>query len=112
MDLNTFVSTYNGTVVGDGQCVALIKLYEDEVLGFIEYFGLQYAYMYFTEYPNNQGLQNHYDRYTLSDGFPSPGDIVVYNSNTGGRSRTRKYCLSKCKFIWFYRIRPKLVNSW
>lgn len=84
MNLATFVSTYNGTTVGDGQCVALIKLYEDEVLGFIQSFGLAYAYMYFTEYPNNAGLQAHYDRYTLSDGLPSPGDIVVFNSNTGG----------------------------
>ena len=84
MNLATFVSTYNGTVVGDGQCVALIKLYEDDVLGFIQYFGLPYAYQYYTEYPNNAGLQAHYDRYTLSDGLPAPGDIVVFDNNTGG----------------------------
>jgi hypothetical protein len=84
MNLNTFVMTYNNTTVGDGQCVALIKLYEDEVLGFIEYFGVPYAYQYFTSYPTNQGLQNHYDRYFFTDGLPAPGDIVVYDSNTGG----------------------------
>ena len=89
MNLNEFVNHYNGTTIGDGQCVALIKAYERDVLGFTQYFGLPYAYQYYTEYPNNQGLQDHYDRYNLSDGLPSPGDIVVYDSNTGGRSWTR-----------------------
>ena len=84
MNLATFVSTYNGTTVGDGECVALIKAYERDVLNFNEFFGISYAYQYFTDYTNNQGLQDHYDRYTLSDGLPSPGDIVVYDSNTGG----------------------------
>ena len=43
--------TYNNTTVGDGQCVALIKLYEDEVLGF-NILDLPNAYQYFTSYPN------------------------------------------------------------
>ena len=38
MNLNEFVNQYNGTTVGDGECVALIKAYERDVLGFTQYF--------------------------------------------------------------------------
>ena len=31
MTLDEFISTYNGTKVGDGQCVSLIKRYEEEL---------------------------------------------------------------------------------
>ena len=33
MTLQEFGNTYNGTKVGDGRCVGLIKQYEEDVLG-------------------------------------------------------------------------------
>lgn len=33
MTLEEFINTYNGTSVGSGQCVALIKQYQIDVLG-------------------------------------------------------------------------------
>ena len=46
--------------VGDGECVALIKFYEKDVLGFDEYFGIDYAKEYFTKY-NETNLKNRYE---------------------------------------------------
>lgn len=84
MTIDGFVLRYNGTTVGDGQCVALIKAYERDVYGFTEYYGLTYAYEWYTQYFNNQGLQNHYDIYSVGDGLPSKGDIIVWSNATGG----------------------------
>lgn len=84
MTIDQFVNTYNNTTVGDGQCVALIKAYERDVFNFVQYYGLAYAYQWYTDYFNNQGLQDHYDIYSLSDGLPSKGDLVVWSSAAGG----------------------------
>lgn len=84
MTIDSFVLRYNNTTVGDGQCVALIKAYERDVFNFVQYYGLQYAYQWYTDYFNNQGLQDHYDIYSLSDGLPSKGDLVVWSRAAGG----------------------------
>ena len=83
MNLTQFYNTYNGQTVGDGECPALVKAYEREVLGFTEYYGLTYAYQWYTDYPNNSGLQNHYERYTVGNGLPIRGDIIVWSSAVG-----------------------------
>lgn len=69
--------------VGDGECVALIKFYEKDVLGFDEYFGIDYAKEYFTKY-DETNLKNRYDKYTLKDGLPLRGDILVFNYSKYG----------------------------
>ena len=83
MDLYQFYNTYKNQTIGDGQCVAWVKLYEREVLGFNQFFGINYAYQYFTDYDSNVGLQQRYTKHTLSE-LPKPGDIIVWNSNVGG----------------------------
>lgn len=66
------------TSVGDGECVALVKFYEKDVLGFDEYFGIKYAREYFTKF-NETNLKNHYDLYTLKNGLPLRGDVLVFD---------------------------------
>ena len=48
--------------VGDGECVALIKFYEKDVLGFDEYFGIDYAKEYFTKY-DETNLKNKFQTF-------------------------------------------------
>lgn len=81
MTLDQFVSTYNGTTVGSGQCVALITQYESDVLGLVPQV-VGDGHQYYDDYYTNPFLYNNFDRYTY-DGTNTPqkGDIVVWNTN-------------------------------
>ena len=81
MTLDTFVNTYNGTTVGDGQCVALINAYEAQVLGLTPQ-AVGDGHQYYDDYYTNPFLYNNFDRYTYNgQNKPEAGDIVVWNTN-------------------------------
>lgn len=81
MTLNEFVNTYNGTTIGNGQCPALVLQYEGDCLGLTPT-GVGDAHQYYDNFYNTPFLYENFDRYTY-DGtnVPSPGDIVVWNTN-------------------------------
>ena len=81
MTLNEFVNTYNGTTVGNGQCVALVTLYEQLVLGLVPQV-VGDGHQYYDDYYTNPFLYNNFDLFTY-DGTnkPKAGDIVVWNTN-------------------------------
>lgn len=81
MTLNEFVNTYDGTTVGSGQCVALITLYEQLVLGLVPQI-VGDGHQYYDDYYTNPFLYNNFDLFTY-DGTnkPKAGDIVVWNTN-------------------------------
>ena len=81
MTLNEFVNTYNGTTVGSGQCVALITLYEQLVLGLVPQV-VGDGHQYYDDYYTNPFLYNNFDLFTY-DGTNKlkAGDIVVWNTN-------------------------------
>ena len=83
MTLTEFVNTYNGTKVGDGQCVALIKQYEQDVLNLTPV-AVGNAYQYYDNYENQEFLYNNFNRIAY-DGtnIPEVGDIIVWNTNVG-----------------------------
>lgn len=71
------------SAVGDGQCVALVKKYEKDELGFDEYFGIKYAKEYFTKFSETK-LKDHYEKYTLENGLPLKGDVLVFDYSKYG----------------------------
>ena len=81
MTLDQFVTTYNETRVGSGQCVALILQYEEDVLGLTPT-AVGNAHDYYDRYYNTPFLYNNFDLFTY-DGTnqPQKGDIVVWNTN-------------------------------
>lgn len=85
MNLTQFVNTYNNTTVGTGSCVALIRKYEEDVLGLVSQ-AVGNAYDYYSNFYNEPFLYNNFDRYT-NDGVITPqiGDMVVWDTNQGGR---------------------------
>ena len=84
MTLQEFVSKYNGTRVGDGQCVALVKQYEQEVLGLTPQ-AVGNAHDYYDNFYNQPFLYNNFDRYTYNGtNLPSNGDIIVWSTAVGG----------------------------
>lgn len=83
MTLDEFVTTYNGTKVVDGQCVALIKRYEEEVLG-IEGKAIGNAHNYYDNYETEEFLYTNYIRIEKTEeNYPQKGDLVVWNTNVG-----------------------------
>ena len=84
MNLTQFINTYNGTKVGTGQCVALIKQYEEDVLG-LTATAVGNAHEYYDNYSNTPFLYNNFYRFTYNgSNTPIPGDVVVWNTNAGG----------------------------
>ena len=84
MTLNEFVEKYNGTKVGDGQCVALIKKYESEVLG-ITPVAVGNAHNYYDNYENEKFLYTNYNRYENNGvNLPKAGDLIVWSTAVGG----------------------------
>lgn len=83
MTLDEFVTKYDGTKVGDGQCVALIKKYESDVLGIVPE-AVGNAHQYYDNYENEPFLYNNYNRYE-NDGINllKVGDIVVWSTAVG-----------------------------
>ena len=81
MTLNEFVNTYDGTTIGNGQCVALILQYESDVLGLTPT-PVGDAHQYYDNFYNTPFLYNNFIRYTY-DGSnkPKKGDIIVWNTN-------------------------------
>lgn len=83
MDLGTFVNTYNGTRVGTGQCVALIKQYESDVLGLTPQ-AVGNAHDYYDNFENTPFLYNNFTKIPRNgSNTPQPGDVVVWNTNVG-----------------------------
>lgn len=84
MTLDEFVSKYNGTTVGDGQCVSLIKKYELEVLG-ITPVAVGNAHEYYDNYENEEFLYTNYNRYENNGvNIPQSGDLIVWSTAVGG----------------------------
>lgn len=84
MTLQEFVNKYNGTKVGDGQCVALVKQYEQEVLGLTPQ-AVGNAHDYYDNFYNQPFLYNNFDRIEYTGGnLPSVGDIIVWSTAVGG----------------------------
>lgn len=83
MTLDEFVTKYDGTKVGDGQCVALIKQYESDVLGIVPE-SVGNAHQYYDNYENEPFLYNNYNRYE-NDGInlPKVGDLIVWSTAVG-----------------------------
>lgn len=69
--------------VGDGECVALIKFYEKDVLGFDKYFGIKYAKEYYSMYDKTE-LNKYYKLYTLENGLPLKGDVLIFSYGSYG----------------------------
>lgn len=82
MTLTEFISKYNGTKVGDGQCVALIKQYETDVLGLTPK-PVGNAHQYFDDFENQPFLYNNFEKISYQNNLPIEGDIVVWNTNVG-----------------------------
>ena len=81
MTLQEFVNTYNGTTVGNGQCVALVLQYEEDVLGLTPT-GVGDAHQYYDNFYNTPFLYENFNRFTYNGtNKPEPGDIVVWNTN-------------------------------
>lgn len=84
MTLQEFVNTYNETKVGDGQCVALIKQYEEDVLGLTPE-AVGDAHAYYDNFYDEPFLYNNFDRFTYNNtNLPDAGDIVVWSTAAGG----------------------------
>lgn len=61
MTLSEFVNTYLGVQVGDGECVALIKQYEADVLGLTPQ-AVGNAVDYYRNFYNEPFLYNNFSR--------------------------------------------------
>lgn len=79
MTLEEFVNTYNGRSVGSGQCVALIKQYQLDVLG-TSAPSVGNAKDYWLNYSTTPFLQETYTQETS----PQVGDVVVWSGAVGG----------------------------
>ena len=82
MTLLEFVNLYNGSKVGDGQCVALIKLYESEVLGLTPV-AVGNAHAYYDDYENQEFLNKNFDR-------------ITYNGTNIPQTRRYNCMVNKC----------------
>lgn len=82
MTLDEFVNLYNNTKVGDGQCVALIKQYETDVLGLTPE-AVGNAHQYFDDFENQPFLYNNFQKIPFQNNLPIEGDIIVWNTNVG-----------------------------
>lgn len=89
MIFDEFVKNYNGKATDyDGgygvQCVDLIKLYADKVLG-LKFGAFGDAHAYYDNFNNIEMLKQNFERITNTPEFiPQKGDIMVWNKNRGG----------------------------
>lgn len=84
MTLQEFVNTYNGTTVGDGECVALVKQYEQDVLGLTPQ-AVGNAHQYYDDFEEQPFLYNNFDRITYNgSNVPNVGDIIIWSTAVGG----------------------------
>lgn len=84
MTLNQFVEKYNGTKVGDGQCVALVKQYEQDVLDLIPQ-AVGNAHQYYDDFYDEPFLYENFDRITYNgSNVPNIGDIIIWSTAVGG----------------------------
>lgn len=82
MTLQEFVNTYNGTTVGDGQCVYLIRYYIEQVLN-LPFEAVGNAHQFYDDYENNEYLKKYFDRITYNNNKPEIGDIIVWSTAVG-----------------------------
>lgn len=83
MTLQEFVNTYNGTTVGDGECVALVKQYEKDVLGLTPQ-AVGNAHQYYDDFEEQPFLYNNFDRITYNgSNVPNVGDIIIWSTAVG-----------------------------
>lgn len=84
MTLQEFINLYDGTKIGDGQCVAMVWKYMEDVLN-LQPQPVGNAHDYYDNFYNSQFLVDNFDRITY-DGTntPLPYDIIVWNTNVGG----------------------------
>lgn len=84
MNLQEFVNTYNGTTVGGGQCVALIKQYEQDVLGLVPQ-AVGNAHQYYDDFYEEPFLYENFDRISYNqNNLPQIGDIIIWSTAVGG----------------------------
>ena len=84
MNLQEFVNTYNGTKVGSGQCVALIKQYEHDVLGLVPQ-AVGNAHQYYDDFYDKPFLYENFERITYNqNNLPQIGDIIIWSTAVGG----------------------------
>ena len=76
------ISKYDNTKVGNGQCVALIKQYETDVLGLTPE-AVGNAHQYFDDFENQPFLYNNFQKIPFQNNLPIEGDIIVWNTNVG-----------------------------
>lgn len=89
MNFDEFVKKYNGQAIDyDGgygvQCVDLIKLYADKVLG-LKFGAFGNAHAYYDNFENIPMLKNNFVKIKNTPEFiPQKGDIIVWNKKRGG----------------------------
>lgn len=87
MTFDEFRNKYYGKKVGNGQCVALVKQYIDEVIG-VKSKAIGNAKDYFENF-NNTYLKNYFTKISNTpDLVPQKGDVVVWS---GDISSTQDY---------------------
>lgn len=88
MTLDEFVKSYNGQAIDydnsyDVQCVDLIKLYADKVLG-LKFGAFGNAHAYYDNFDNIKTLKDNFIKIANTPQFiPQKGDIAVWNTNIG-----------------------------
>lgn len=89
MNFDEFIKKYNGQAIDyDGgygvQCVDLIKLYADKVLG-LKFGAFGNAHAYYDNFENIKMLKDNFVKIKNTPDFvPQKGDIIVWNKNRGG----------------------------
>lgn len=90
MTLTEFVNTYNGASVGDGQCVALVFLYQSEVQGLTPE-PVGNAVDYYRQFYNTPFLYNNYNLITYT-GSELPQARRYNSMERKSRWRLWTYC--------------------
>ena len=97
MTLTEFVNTYTGVQVGDGQCVALIKQYESDVLNLTAQ-SVGNAVDYYRNFYNEPFLYNNYNLITYTGTeIPMARGHCCVGRTLWGWLWSRCYCLPKYK---------------
>lgn len=84
MTIQEFVTNNLNSTIGDGQCVALILKYENDVLNLTPT-GVGNAHDYYDLFDTTPFLYNNFNKFTYNgSNKPEIGDIIVWNTNVGG----------------------------